>query len=458
MKTIHIKTLFFIMMAAALVLGSCAPAAEPEPTEEIIVEETQPPDTPVTEAPTQPVKSGEALEIKSQLKRVTSFAVSESETAELVSGNSQFALDLYQELRGEEGNLFYSPYSISLALAMTYGGARENTAAEMANTLSYILPDDRLHEAYNALDQTLASRGEGMEEEGGFQLNIANSIWAQEDYPFLDEYLDLLGENYGAGLWLVNFATAAEEARLAINDWVSEKTEEKIKDLIPQGAIDSMTRLVLANAIYFKADWQTPFDADRTKEEPFFLIDGTEIMAPMMSMFTPPILPYYKGEDYEAAEVPYKGEQLSMVLVVPNEGMFQEVEDRFSAELLSEVTGSMEQMGVDLTLPKFEFESTIGLSDTLQSMGMMDAFGANADFSGMDGTLELFIQDVLHKAFVSVDEQGTEAAAATAVIVGLKSIPILDVVLTVDRPFLFFIRDIPTGSILFVGRVMNPLD
>ena len=222
--------------------------------------------------------------IQSDKQRETSPDVNEADVATLVDGNSTFAFDLYQALREEDGNLFYSPYSISLALAMTYAGARGETAQQVTDTLHFILSQDRLHPAFNSLDIELSQRGEGAKgkDEEGFRLNIVNAIWGQEGYKFLSEFLDVLAEDYGAGLRPLDFANAPEESRVTINNWVSDQTEGRIEDLIPQGLIDALTRLVLTNAIYFNAAWQHPFSEDMTGDGPFYLLDGGEITVPMM--------------------------------------------------------------------------------------------------------------------------------------------------------------------------------
>ncbi len=390
---------------------------------------------------------------KSDVSRVSSPVISASELDELVAGNNAFAFDLYQVLQEKEGNLFFSPYSISTALAMTYAGARTETESQMAETLNFTLPQDKLHSGFNALDLRLVNESRAED----FTLRIANSLWGQNGYPFLGEFLDVLAANYGAGLRLMDFATDPEPARITINDWVSDKTEEKIKDLIPQGAITDLTRLVLANAIYFNADWLFPFESNLTHDASFHTIDGQQIDVPMMSMNDPVDLLYKQGEGYQAVELPYMGGKAAMTLVVPELDSFSKFEATLDAELLETIVAGMEPKQVELKLPKFSYEQSIGMADLLAQMGMPDAFDPQvADFSGMDGTQLLYITDVFHKAFVAVDEEGTEAAAATAVIVGLESMPQIDVSLTVDRPFIYLIRDIDSGSILFMGRVLNP--
>jgi serpin B len=398
--------------------------------------------------------AGELL--MSDKPRETSPDVSEADLALLIEGNSAFAFDLYQALREEEGNLFYSPHSISVALAMTYAGARGETAQQMADTLKFLLGQDRLHPAFNWLDAELAKRGEGAQGKDGegFRLNIVNAIWGQKDYSFLPDFLDVLAENYGAGLRILDFMTETEKSRLIINDWVSDQTEDRIKDLIPQGAIDELTRLVLTNAIYFNAAWEYPFDKKMTANSPFYLLDGGQVSVPMMQQMQS--FGYTDGEGYQAVELLYDGDELSMVILLPEDGQFEVFEEGLEAQKVSDIISDLQPTEVTLTMPKFEFDSEFSLKDTLAEMGMPAAFSEAADFSGMTGTRDLCISAVLHKAFVSVDEAGTEAAAATAVIVGETAIPEQPVEVTVDHPFIFLIRDIETGAILFVGRVLNP--
>jgi len=402
----------------------------------------------------QPTVGGEV--IQSGKQRITSPEVDESALTTLVSGNSAFAFDLYQALRDEDGNSFYSPYSISLALVMTYAGARGETAQQMADTLHFTLPQDRLHPAFNSLDLELSQRGKGAKgkDDGGFRLNIANAIWGQKDYHFLATFLDLLAENYGAGLRVLDFTKESEKSRIIINDWVSEETEGRIKDLLPPGSVDSLTRLVLTNAIYFNAAWQYPFEENATRDGLFHLLEGGEVSVPMMRQKKS--LGYAESEGYQAVELPYDGRELSMVILLPQAGQFETFEKSLDAQQVDNIIKDLASTQVILTMPRFEFASRFRLGETLAAMGMQDAFSGNADFSGMTGNRDLFISDVVHKAFVSVDEAGTEAAAATAVIMPTAAPPGATVEVTIDRPFIFLIRDIETGAMLFVGRVVNP--
>ncbi len=394
--------------------------------------------------------------IQSEKQRVTSPDVNEADLAVLVNGNSAFAFDLYQVLRETSGNFFYSPYSISLALAMTYAGARGETAQQMADTLYFTLPHERMHPSFNSLDIELSQRGEGAKgkDEEGFRLNIANALWGQESYKFLSEFLDGLAENYGAGLRLLDFVNEPEESRITINNWVSDQTEGKIKDLIPQDVIDALTRLVLTNTIYFNAAWQYLFNENMTEDGPFYLLDGGKVTVPMMRQVES--FGYAKGDGYQAVELPYDGRELSMVILLPQTDQFDTFEGSLDAQRVDAIVKDLALRRVALMMPKFEFKSSFSLKETLAAMGMPVAFSGGADFSGMTGNRDLFIADVIHEAFVSVDEAGTEAAAATAVVMTMTASPGAPVEVTVDHPFIFLIRDIKTGAILFFGRVVNP--
>jgi serpin B len=392
---------------------------------------------------------------QSAKSRLASPQVPETDLGVLVAGNSSFAFDLYRAVRTEDGNLFYSPYSISLALAMTYAGARNQTEKQMAETLHFTLPQGRLHPAFDMLDLELASRGQEAGQSGkGFQLSLANSIWGRTGYSFLPDYLDVLAENYGAGMRLLDFQNAPEASRIRINNWVSCNTEGKIEDLLPQGAITPDTRLVLTNAIYFKAAWQSPFNKDSTHDDTFNRLDGSQISVPMMEQRG--IFGYAGDNGYQAVELPYKGDEISMVLVLPPAGRFQAFENALDIKQVISIFSALQPKNAHVIIPRFAYASTFSLKDTLAGMGMPLAFSDRADFSGMNGTGDLKITDVFHKAFVTVDEAGTEAGAATGVIVGPTAIPGGEVEIRLDRPFIFMIRDLKTGTLLFIGRVLDP--
>lgn len=382
-------------------------------------------------------------------------SVLERDIQDLVDGNNAFAFDVYQSLQSQDGNLILSPYSISLALAMPYAGARSETESQMAQTLHF-LPQDQLHSEFNALDQQLEeSKKASNKDQIPLQLDILNAIWTEQTQTFLPEFLDTLAVNYGAGVHLADFINQFEPARKEINNWVKKQTKNKIKDLLPDGSLNSGTRMVLVNTIYFKADWLHQFEANSTQDAPFHLLDGTTVNIPMMNQEIS--IPYASGNGYQAVELAYSGNTAAMDIIVPDEGNFETFESSFNREMHDQIINSMQRVSVAFGLPKFEFSSSFNLSDQLASMGMPDGFDSDkADFSGMTGGHDLFISNIIHKAFVAVDEEGTEAAAATISIMGAGAMP-YDISLIVDRPFIFIIRDLGTGQILFFGRVMNPL-
>ena len=337
----------------------------------------------------------------------------------LVSGNNTFALDLYRSLKNTSGNVFYSPYSISSALAMTYAGAQEDTEKEMAETLHFILPQDRLHSAFHSLSVTLNNRGsesdDGLE---GFILKNVNALWAQEHYNVQQSFLDTLTANYGASLRIVNFFGAPEDSRVTINDWVSEQTGNRINDLIPPGSIDPLqTHLVLTSAIYFKAAWYHQFLEQQTVIGNFNLLEGKTVSVPMMKQTE--TFNYTQGNDYQAVELPYQGDKISMVILLPEAGHFEAIENNLDYQNLETIIGNLEYENVNLSMPKFELGSDLSLSETLRQMGMPLAFSELADFTGISGEKPLNITEVFHKTFIAVDENGTEAVVAVATTVAV---------------------------------------
>ena len=385
---------------------------------------------------------------------------------QLACDNSNFAFDLYRALRDGEDNLFFSPFSISQVLAMAYAGAKGKTERQMADTLRYSLPQERLHPAFHALDLALHSRGEDAfnsseseEDNSNFRLNIANAVWGQDGFEFRREFLDILTKNYGGDMRLLDFSDAPEESRVTINDWIARETEDKIKDLIPRDAVDSSSRFVLTNAIYFNAKWRLPFNPGNTKELPFHLLDGDKVEVPMMTGGSSEgWFGYARGDGFQAVNIPYYTGGMSMLVLLPDRGKFDDLEDSLTAGILDLVQKQREVRDVTLNMPRFKYESEFALKETLEQMGMPDGFENSADFSGITDEIFLKISDVFHKAFVSVDEKGTEAAAATAVmgmLLGARD-PLEPITVTLDRPFIFLIRDEPTGAILFLGRVMDP--
>ncbi len=377
--------------------------------------------------------------------------VSAADVRGLVHGNSDFGLALYQRLAVKEGNLFLSPYSVSNAFGMCYAGAKGNTAAEMKTTLRFNLADDRLHAAFAKLIGQLNTEGK----KRPFQLTVANRLWGQKDYGFLPEFSKIGQDHYGAGLEEVDFVGATEAARLKINGWVEEKTKDKIKDLIPNGVLNDLTRLVLTNAIYFKAPWMSPFDPKQTKPGDFHLANGKTVKAPMMQSHDRGSFAAF--DSFSMVQIPYEGHEQSMVVLLPkkSDGL-GDLEKKLNAENLETWMKKLSTHIVDLKMPKFKVTAEFKLNDVLKEMGMKDAFVfGKADFSGMATREKLYITAVLHKAFVDVNEAGTEAAASTAIVVGTRSLP-PPATFHADRPFVFLIRDHRTGTILFVGRVASP--
>lgn len=377
--------------------------------------------------------------------------VPSTETHEVVMGNTAFATDLYAKLKNEKDNIFFSPYSISTALAMTYAGARGNTAEQMTKVLHFAVPQNRLHPTFAALEAELNA----IQKKGKIQLSIANSLWPQKGYPFLPEYVDLLKRHYGTTVTPLDYAGATEAARKTINDWVETKTNRKITDLIKPGVLDSLTRLVLANAVYFKGNWISQFDSKQTAEQPFHTAPNKQVKCQLMARKG--TYAYAETPELQVLELPYAGDDLSMIALLPmkTDGIGA-LEADLTAVKLTEWTKALRKCDVMVSLPKFKLTCEFSLKKTLTAMGMADAFSGNADFSGMDGCRSLFISVVLHKAYVDVNEQGTEAAAATAVGVPLGGASEPVSVFRADHPFVFLIRDKHNGSILFLGRVTDP--
>jgi len=381
--------------------------------------------------------------------------VDQSEIRNVVEGNNAFALDLYEVLRAEHGNLVCSPYSISVALAMTYAGARGETEAEMSRAMYFEPVGAQLHPALNALDLAITARAADTADGQPLQLSIANATWAQQGYDFLPEYLDLLAANYGAGLRLADFQGNPEPARLDINRWVRRQTQNRIEDLLGKGSIGTDTRMVLVNAIYFKADWLQPFEKEDTFPAPFYLLDRSEVQVEMMSGSVD--APYASGPGYQLIELPYAGGTTAMDIFVPDRDHFEDLESALTSDGIQASLAELQPAAIELSLPKFRFSTDVSLAQNLRTLGASRAFDpTQADFSGMTGNRDLYISDAIHKAFVAVDEAGTEAAAATGVIMGVTSAPMPGTTLTIDRPFIFLIRDLQTGQILFLGRVLDP--
>jgi serpin B len=373
----------------------------------------------------------------------------------VAKANNAFALDLYGKLAaGEHGNLFFSPNSIESALTMTYAGARGKTAAQMAAVLHLPPGSDAIHKDFGAFLGRL--NGEPGQPRG-YELSVANALWGQTGFDFLPAFVDVLKTDYGAGLAEVDYKRNAEGARQAINGWISKQTHDKITNLIGPGVLNATTRLVLTNAIYFKGNWAVPFNKNATHDEPFHLSANEESKVPMMHRTGE--YGYMEAADFQALKLGYAGNQLSMIVLLPRriDGLPQ-LETELSTSNLSDWFGKFFQKQVAVALPKFRMTQSFELAPTLGSMGMQDAFNpVTADFSGMTGTKDLFISNVIHKAFVAVDEQGTEAAAATGVVMAARAMmPSPPTVFRADHPFLFLIKDDQSGAILFLGRLAAP--
>lgn len=380
----------------------------------------------------------------------------------LTAGQRAFAFDLYGILRAQDGNLIYSPYSIAGAFALAQAGARGDTAAEIASVFHF--PDESLlHPTFSALDQSLSKPAPTPEPDPSgtpqpdhsFQLRIANAAWGQRDYHFEASYLDLLAEQYGAGLHVVDFAdptTAADE----INRWVAEQTADRITDLVPPSQLNPDTRLALTNAVYFKAGWADEFVA-LPDPMPFTPTEGATIDAPAIT--THGFFAYTEVDGVQIVAVPYAGGRISFVALMPAVGEFDAFEDRLTQAWFDTALATLAGTDVIFTMPKLDYESRFGLAPALESLGVLSAFSSGAaDFSGIDGTRDLFISAVIHQANITLDETGTEAAAATALIMEAGAAPPITqpLTLTLDHPYLYLIRDDATGAPLFVGRVLDP--
>ncbi len=425
-----------------LLLAPLVAACQPSPPSQGPAEAPAEPSQPGQ--PTEPGPSGPAT------FKDADYAPTDADRADVgahAAAGNRFAAGLYGQVRSGAGNLAMSPLSVRTALAMTYGGARGETAKAMAGALRFELEGDRLHAAESALAESLRGAVSGDQ-----LLSIANRLWGQRGEGFLGEYLQLTRSYYGAALGELDFAGDAEGARGTINGWVSDQTKAKIPELLARGVINSNTVLVLTNAIYFKGQWQSRFDPAKTKQETFKVADKTVTTAMMHQKARLPI-----AEDAlaQALELAYVGERLSMVVVLPKavDGLAK-VEASVVDGGLDGLLGGLAPAEVEVALPRFKVEGSFELAEPLKALGMGVAFGGGADFTGMNGRGGLFISAVVHKAFVEVNEEGTEAAAATGVVM-TRSLPRV-VRFTADHPFLFAIRDRKTGAILFLGRVVNP--
>ncbi len=385
---------------------------------------------------------------------VNAYSVENNEMKQLVIGNNQFSVDLYSRLKDKKGSLFFSPYSISTALAMAYAGARDKTREEMAEALHFPVDSSELNREYLNLQEHLRK----LQEKGNIELNVANAIWCQKGEKYLEAFLHTLEKYYHSGMHLVDFRTSPEEARQEINSWVEKETKEKIKNLVPRGALAPASRMVLTNAIYFKGKWEKQFNEKLTRPENFFV--QTDRVARVPMMYQQSSFRMVEFTTFKAIELPYVGEELSMLIFLPNsKNGLVEFEKELTSDNLDSWTRILthsRKIQVSVFIPRFTLKSQFSLSSQLQAMGMKSAF-LNADFSGINGKRNLSLSDVLHKAFVDVNEEGTEAAAATAVMVALTAAVARPIpVFRADHPFVFVILDNQTGEILFMGRYTGP--
>ncbi len=383
-----------------------------------------------------------------QPPQANSTGATEQGIQQVVNANNQFAFDLYSKLESEDSNIFYSPYSISSALAMTYEGAKGQTADEMKSVFHF--PENNvLRPNFAAIYNKINRRNKA------YELRTGNALWVQNDYPFLEDYTNRVEKYYGGKAANVDFVNETEKSRQTINTFIEEQTNNKIKDLIPAGVLDSMTRLVLTNAIYFKGTWEWEFDKSDTRDQDFKITPTKVVKTPMMYMKPDKArFNYADLEKLQILELPYKGEKISMLLLLPTENL-DSIKPILTAKKLEEWKSKMQETKLDaIYLPKFEFDTKYFMKNTLSAMGMPTAF-ANADFSGMTGKKDLFISSVIHQAYIKVDEEGTEAAAATAVSMGATAVMPRNV-FRADHPFIFIIQEKETGNILFMGRVTNP--
>jgi len=397
--------------------------------------------------------SANAAEEPKAVSKDNTAVPAEADRSALVQGNTRFGLDLYAKLSRAPGNAFLSPFSISTALAMTAAGARGETARQMNDVLRFPFEADRIDPAFASLIHSLRPAGE----KPAYQLHTANALWGQRGYHFLPGFVATLRGPFGAALEEVDFRGATETARRTINTWVENQTAGKIQDLIASGVLDTSTRLVLTNAIYFKGDWSSPFRAEQTHEDDFHGADGRKVRVPLMHQTGR--FGYAEDESMQVLELPYRGGDLAMVVLLPKkvDGL-AEIEAALAPASLAARVDALQETRVVVTLPRFKLTAQFELTATLAALGMTLPFSDRADFSGMNGGSEpLQISAVIHKAYVDVNEAGTEAAAATAV--GIRAMAVMPqpaVNFRADHPFLFLIRDRRTGSVLFLGRLMQP--
>lgn len=372
------------------------------------------------------------------------------EMQKVVDGNNEFTFSLYDEINNTANNMFFSPYSISSALAMTYNGARNETKEEMAEVFKFSKDQEELSRSFSKLNDHISGQTSKK-----IQLDIANSIWGQEDYHFEKRFLSLNNKYYGAGVKEVDFKKNYKEIRKQINQWVEDKTQDKIKNLIKKNMLDPLTRMVLVNAIYFNGKWEYPFNKENTYQDKFYVYSECEMQTDFMKRTAS--MKYHEDDLAQMVEIPYANKSLSMMVILPKKkyGM-EELENHLNHKLYQSYQKAMFSKRVNLILPKFKISDDYELNEPLKKLGMKSAFEKDADFSGMTGTRDLFISNVVHKSYVDVNEEGTEAAAATGVVMRKTTAVMETVDFKADHPFIFLIKDNKTNAILFMGRLMKP--
>lgn len=441
------RILIVAILVLSLVLGACT-TATPSTVNEPEQEDTDNAEIIKPAGTDEDMKGVEAY--------IVNPPVEKTKLDEHAADMNEFAVALYHQLAASDESLIFSPYSIFQAFLMTYAGANAETKAEIAKALAIDPQDeDKVHEWMNALNIRLTARPEFVRQDAQpLEFNVANALWAQKEGQFEQAFLDKLSANYDAGLKLVDFSKP-EDARQLINLWVAAQTNEKIKELIPAGMLNEMTRLVITNAVYFKGAWSHQFDPQMNTQEPFYKLDGSQTTVEMMNT-------HFNGaalvnDQYQAVRLPYEQSSFSMLAIMPT-GDFKTFENELGSKLndiLKAIDAS--SASVQLGMPKFKTESNFSLANQLKALGMEQAFDPNfADFSGITGAKDIFISDAIHQAYIDVNEQGTEAAAATAIAMEMTSMPGESYEIKLDHPFIYVIYDQETGTIVFMGRVLAP--
>jgi len=377
------------------------------------------------------------------------------ELIETAKACNLFALDMYRELAAEKGNIFFSPWSLSYALAMTGEGARGKTAEEMSSVLHFSASESARRRSFSLIDKKVNAS------DSGCSLHVANALWVEKSFHLEEDYSELLEKSYHARATNLDFINAGEESRRIINSWVEEKTCGKIREIIPSDVIDYLTRLILTNAIYFKGRWRREFDRNLTAKEDFFTGEGSKVAVPMMRRLDDSaVFPYFESEELQVLRLPYLGDRLSMTLILPRNNDLAPLEASLDAETISRWRMELVERRADVYIPRFKVASNYPLNEILIKLGMPTAFDDSAsDFTGMSikWGRRLYISHVFHRAYVEVNEEGTEAAAATAVVIKWRCLPPKPPIFRADRPFIFMITDDQTGLILFMGRVNDPV-